>query len=107
MKTFKDFELDEACWKGYKQVGMKKKGGKNVPNCVPEENIEEAPYVAGDMDIVDSIWKEIRDTMYDDKRRNRFEKHWPLVQQLAKYAGFKVTKSSQEKGKSFRYDLKK
>lgn len=26
--------LDEACWKGYKQVGMKTKNGKEVPNCV-------------------------------------------------------------------------
>ena len=25
------------CWDGYKQIGMKKKGGKEVPNCVPEE----------------------------------------------------------------------
>lgn len=32
----------EACWDGYKQVGMKKKGNKEVPNCVPEEvEIEE------------------------------------------------------------------
>jgi len=31
--------VDEAdpCWKGYKQIGMKKKSGKKVPNCVPEE----------------------------------------------------------------------
>ena len=29
--------LTEACWTGYKQVGMKKKGGKMVPNCVPED----------------------------------------------------------------------
>ena len=28
--------LDEACWKGYKQLGMKKKGSKMVPNCVKE-----------------------------------------------------------------------
>lgn len=27
--------LDEACWKGYEMVGMKKKGSKKVPNCVP------------------------------------------------------------------------
>lgn len=27
----------EACWDGYKKVGMKKKGDKLVPNCVPEE----------------------------------------------------------------------
>ena len=26
------------CWDGYKAVGMKKKGDKMVPNCVPEEN---------------------------------------------------------------------
>jgi len=41
-------ELDEEdpCWDGYQQVGMKKKNGKKVPNCVPEEleegvNVEE------------------------------------------------------------------
>ena len=27
--------ITEACWTGYKQVGMKKKGDKMVPNCVP------------------------------------------------------------------------
>lgn len=32
-------EMTEACWEGYKQVGMKDKDGKMVPNCVPlEEN---------------------------------------------------------------------
>jgi hypothetical protein len=25
------------CWKGYKAQGTKKKGGKEVPNCIPEE----------------------------------------------------------------------
>jgi hypothetical protein len=30
---------DSPCWKGYKQVGMKDKGGKQVPNCVPNESI--------------------------------------------------------------------
>jgi hypothetical protein len=38
--SFKEFveQIDEACWDGYKQIGMKKKGDKKVPNCVPEEN---------------------------------------------------------------------
>lgn len=27
--------LEKACWSGYKQLGMKDKGGKKVPNCVP------------------------------------------------------------------------
>ena len=34
--------IDEKCWVGYKQVGMKKKGDKVVPNCVKEgEEINE------------------------------------------------------------------
>ena len=38
--TFKE-EVDEACWSDYKQVGMKMKGGRKVPNCVPKEGTEE------------------------------------------------------------------
>jgi hypothetical protein len=34
-----DGPVDEACWVGYKQVGMKKKGKKIVPNCVKEEGL--------------------------------------------------------------------
>jgi len=30
--------IEEACWTGYVQKGMKKKGGKMVPNCVNEED---------------------------------------------------------------------
>lgn len=33
MKTFKQYV--ESCWKGYTAVGVKKKGGRTVPNCVP------------------------------------------------------------------------
>ena len=25
------------CWKGYEMIGMKKKGGRKVPNCVPKK----------------------------------------------------------------------
>ena len=31
----------DPCWKGYEMVGMKKKGGREVPNCVPKEEYEE------------------------------------------------------------------
>ena len=27
--------IEKACWSGYKQQGMKDKGGRMVPNCVP------------------------------------------------------------------------
>ena len=33
--------IDEACWDTHKQVGMKKKGNKMVPNCVPKEEAEQ------------------------------------------------------------------
>jgi hypothetical protein len=25
------------CWEGYEMIGMKKKGGRTVPNCVPKK----------------------------------------------------------------------
>jgi hypothetical protein len=31
-------QLDEKCWTGYKKVGMKNKGGRQVPNCVKKES---------------------------------------------------------------------
>ena len=54
MKTYKKLvsEIDEACWKNYKMVGTKKKGGKTVPNCVPEsESCDCEP--SCDCDIID------------------------------------------------------
>ena len=53
MKTFKEFT--EACWDGYKQIGMKKKNGKKVPNCVPEEEIEESEYQGKKVKLNDPI----------------------------------------------------
>ena len=37
MISFK--QLREKCWAGYHSVGMKKKNGKMVPNCVPKESV--------------------------------------------------------------------
>ena len=42
----------DPCWKGYQMVGTKKKGGRSVPNCVPESvqegigGIEDSPMSA-------------------------------------------------------------
>ncbi len=45
-------ENDNPCWKGYKQVGMKTKNGKEVPNCVPvSENINEAKYQGKEVEL--------------------------------------------------------
>ena len=37
-------EIEEACWDSYKQVGMKKKGGREVPNCVKKEGLEDTSW---------------------------------------------------------------
>lgn len=55
--------LSEACWKGYKQIGMKKKGAKQVPNCVPVE--EEIVTEIGDSSIKPYKWEEVdRETRF-------------------------------------------
>ena len=39
-KDLREDSVDEACWDTYKQVGMKKKGNRMVPNCVPENVVQ-------------------------------------------------------------------
>lgn len=39
--------IGEACWQGYTQKGMKPKGGRMVPNCVPESEKSEALSFSG------------------------------------------------------------
>ena len=40
-KKFKDmFGEEDPCWDTHKQVGTKKKNGKEVPNCVPKEEFQ-------------------------------------------------------------------
>ena len=34
--------LQKACWSGYKQVGMKEKNGRMVPNCVPINSVKKS-----------------------------------------------------------------
>lgn len=38
-------KIEEACWSGYRQQGMKKKGDKQVPNCVPESVPSSAEFI--------------------------------------------------------------
>ena len=57
-------EVNEAgpCWKGYKQVGMKNKNGREVPNCVPESVMNEASVAKLHKDlakVVDAIENEL------------------------------------------------
>ena len=58
-------EAQGPCWKGYEQIGMKKKGGKQVPNCVP---ISEEYDVVNEEDYHDFIpWlKELKESQLEE-----------------------------------------
>jgi len=44
-----DVAEGNPCWDGYKMLGMKDKGGKKVPNCIPEEQHYCAKHVYSNM----------------------------------------------------------
>ena len=60
----KDIPVEEdknPCWKGYKQVGMKEKDGRQVPNCVPVE--EELSEMKVNKSKVDKTYKSVLNHM--------------------------------------------
>jgi len=71
MKTFEQL-LQEKCWKGYKQVGMKDKDGKQVPNCVPESS-EEVNEAAGS--AFKHEYKMSKDDFHKYAKYGNFELH--------------------------------
>tara|TARA_X000000368_G_C22816590_1_gene617074 strand:+ start:173 stop:463 length:291 start_codon:yes stop_codon:yes gene_type:complete len=96
MKNFKDIRENSIAFaKHNSYVGQ------------AEGELEEAPLVASDISILDGILKKIKDDIIKDKLKGKFERSWPKMQQLAKMAGFNVTKKMQAKGKTYRWDLKK
>jgi hypothetical protein len=56
---YEEVELDEACWTGYKKVGMKKKGDKMVPNCIPEEYVTESGDIVEFVELNEGQFKDI------------------------------------------------
>jgi hypothetical protein len=79
-----DESIKEAapCWKGYKQVGMKDKGGKQVPNCVPEGKVNEAPNTGEKIQNLNNRIKALKDKMAATKSSEQKN----LIQQRLKNA---------------------
>ena len=51
-------DVDEACWDGWKQKGMKKKGNRIVPNCVREDGTIDEKIKDMDMgDVINDFYK--------------------------------------------------
>jgi len=56
---YEETELEEACWTGYKKVGMKKKGDRMVPNCVPEGYVTESGDIVEFVELDEGQFKQI------------------------------------------------
>jgi hypothetical protein len=85
-------EIEEACWDTHKQIGMKSKGGRMVPNCVRKEALE-------DDDNVDEYDVESEQDVKEFVQFMR-EYNQPLCE--AEYQGRKVSL-----GKPMQGDVKK
>jgi hypothetical protein len=108
-------EDDDPCWDNYQMVGMKKKDGKEVPNCVPEGveeyTIEEAEEVYG------PLGEELNEAEYQGRK---VELNKPMQGDVKKFKvyvknpkgnvvkvnfgekGAKIKKNNPERRKSFR-----
>ena len=82
-------EIQEACWDTHKQIGMKEKGGRMVPNCVKKE----------ELDVVDEYDVE---TEQDIKEFVQFMREYKQPLCEAEYRGRKV-----KLGKRMQGDVKK
>ena len=68
-------EAKGPCWDNYKQVGMKMKGGKEVPNCVPESMTQEE---------FDEALKKVKGTsnLYEPRKKSKYAKAKSMIDYL-------------------------
>ena len=83
--------------------GLEKYEANLKDGSVTEAKLEEAPYVASDTAILDSIWTEVKKVLEKELKKGQTE----LTNIVARIGKYKITKDAQQKGKSFRMDLKR
>ena len=74
-----------------------------MKNFKEHAQLDEAPLVASDSAILDSVWAEVKKVLEKELGRGKTE----LTNMVARIGRFKVTKDKQQKGKAFRSDLKR
>ena len=83
-----------TCWDGYKAKGTKKKGGKVVPNCVKEEDIEEGK---------DGLWDNIHQKRKrmkagsGEKKAKPGDKDYPKTLNVENYGAMRNPEKHAEK----------
>ena len=83
MPPFKVNEDENPCWKGYKQVGMKEKDGRQVPNCVPVE--EELSEMKVNKSKVDKTYKSVLNHMRKVIKKLNDDEMYEVTSQLKKW----------------------
>ena len=68
-----------------------------------QANLDEAPLVMSDGEILDSVWKKVKPELEKMMSKGNLEQ----VNNIARIGKFKITKDNQAKGSSYRYDLKR
>ena len=99
----------DKCWDGYKAKGTKNKGGKVVPNCVKEEEVEEG-YGKKKMEAMDPVGKEDGDVNNDGKKDSSDKYLMKRRKAIGKAIGMKKEERSDwrtEMGLEEKYGKKK
>ena len=96
--------MNEACWRGYKQVGMKKKGGRTVPNCVKENKFSFAEWLnesdeqyQGDSNPMSNDWVDT----WHEAQRHAFSGDIKLAVSMMKKAAQQARQESPGEAKYY------
>jgi hypothetical protein len=82
-------EILEACWTGYQQQGMKKIGNRQVPNCVPVEEVKIGPEMSGK----ELLYKAAAQAMLSASQEGQDLDYEQAIRQASKIYGIPYTPS--------------
>lgn len=80
-------ESADPCWKGYEQIGNKKKDGKEVPNCVP---VKESSQMDSAVETALELWDEYGYNKLDKAIADAAKKHKVAPKELKTHVEKKV-----------------
>lgn len=96
----KKMKGDDPCWDGYEMIGKKKKNGKEVPNCVPKEEVEIEEAVTVSRKDFDSLKKGDKVTITFDSSVRKGNTATYVIKGKSRSAKYNVDKiSMQPEGK--------
>jgi hypothetical protein len=89
-------EILEACWTGYRQAGMKDKGGRQVPNCVP---VQEATDI-----FLDNAAREMMAVLFTMGAGLSYGVYLKIRNKLDRYQGYQIVSALEDKGVTMNRD---